>query len=466
MKILHYVLGLPPVRTGGLPKYALDLMDEQKKLGHQVSMLLPGVIKNEDSSKVSIKKWKKKNGIVCYCIKNPIYIPNGSGINQPEKFMPVVNEKIYFGWLREKNPDVIHVHSLMGLHKEFFQAAKKLKIRMVFTTHDYFGLCPKIDCMNGNAHCHTHDWANCTKCCENATVLRRLKLEQSNVYRRYCESKYLMNIVHSEALGWTRKLVSNVIKKQSVIKDNQGQSNDEYRILEINSQSLVREYRALQQYYLEIFNLIDCYHFNSDQTKQVFEGIIGKRNGKVVPVMNRSICDKRQKRQYKKELRLGYLGTPTYMKGYYYLLQESQKLYESGRRDFCLNTYFWEIEEKQSYISNYHPFTEEQQEEVYAKMDVLVVPSLWKETFGMVVLEALSYGVPVLLSENVGAKMMVEDYKGCCRMFLPEEGKLFNILKEIYDDRKILEEMNQCILNQIIEFDYRKNVEEVMALYE
>ena len=34
--------------------------------------------------------------------------------------------------------------------------------------------------------------------------------------------------------------------------------------------------------------------------------------------------------------------------------------------------------------------------DVYHAMDVLVVPSIWKETFSLVTLEVLSYGVPVI----------------------------------------------------------------------
>lgn len=40
-------------------------------------------------------------------------------------------------------------------------------------------------------------------------------------------------------------------------------------------------------------------------------------------------------------------------------------------------------------------------------MDVLVVPSLWHETFGYVVLEALLEGTPCLVSKNVGSKDLV-----------------------------------------------------------
>ncbi|MTV69865.1 glycosyl transferase family 1, partial [Streptococcus pneumoniae] len=37
---------------------------------------------------------------------------------------------------------VIHIHSLIGLHKEFIEVAKELGIKTVFTSHDYYGLAP------------------------------------------------------------------------------------------------------------------------------------------------------------------------------------------------------------------------------------------------------------------------------------------------------------------------------------
>ena len=40
-------------------------------------------------------------------------------------------------------------------------------------------------------------------------------------------------------------------------------------------------------------------------------------------------------------------------------------------------------------------------------MDVLVVPSVWHETFGFIVLEALLQGTPCLVSDTVGAKDLV-----------------------------------------------------------
>ena len=46
MRILHYCLGFPPFRTGGMTKYCMDLMNEQNKAGHEVALLWPGTYKN------------------------------------------------------------------------------------------------------------------------------------------------------------------------------------------------------------------------------------------------------------------------------------------------------------------------------------------------------------------------------------------------------------------------------------
>ena len=45
---------------------------------------------------------------------------------------------------------------------------------------------------------------------------------------------------------------------------------------------------------------------------------------------------------------------------------------------------------------------------VYAQIDVLVVPSLWEEPLGTIVLEAYACGIPVIVADSGGMKEMVE----------------------------------------------------------
>lgn len=61
-----------------------------------------------------------------------------------------------------------------------------------------------------------------------------------------------------------------------------------------------------------------------------------------------------------------------------------------------------------SYISQRGRFSKMDLDKVYSGIDILIVPSKWKESFGLVVLEALSYGVTVFASQNIGAKDLLQ----------------------------------------------------------
>ena len=101
---------------------------------------------------------------------------------------------------------------------------------------------------------------------------------------------------------------------------------------------------------------------------------------------------------------------------------------------------------------------------VYDGMDVLIVPSIWKETFGFVVLEALSYGVPVIVSDNVGAKDIVRQYDK--RFIFTSEAELSVLLDKIVNDRSLLADFNENILNGEWKYSMQGHTEEILRLYE
>ena len=89
MKILHYALGFPPYRSGGLTKLCLDLMIQQAKEGHTVAMLWPGRM-GFINKKTSIKKCEKFEAkgqdILSFEIVNPLPISFDEGIADIEAF--------------------------------------------------------------------------------------------------------------------------------------------------------------------------------------------------------------------------------------------------------------------------------------------------------------------------------------------------------------------------------------------
>lgn len=105
----------------------------------------------------------------------------------------------------------------------------------------------------------------------------------------------------------------------------------------------------------------------------------------------------------------------------------------------------------------YGRYTYADLETIFDNTDLVIVPSVWQETFGYIVLEALSCGVPVLLSGNVGAKDILAPGAGIVIEDLTAE-KLCRVLKNITSEQLaamnnvILEKQEILTLNQMAEF--------------
>ena len=97
------------------------------------------------------------------------------------------------------------------------------------------------------------------------------------------------------------------------------------------------------------------------------------------------------------------------------------------------------------YIKVHDRYTYSELKEIFDNTDVLVAPSVWYETFGFTVLEALSYGVPVIMSGTVGAKDILSDGAGIVIEDITSQ-KLYDIFKNLTTYK--LEKMNQTIVKE------------------
>ncbi|PHF06149.1 glycosyltransferase [Bacillus wiedmannii] len=455
MKILHISLGLPPYRTGGLTKYSVDLMHSQGQ-EHQVFLLYPG--KFTFSKRTAIKKNKPYGSISVYELVNPLPIPLLNGINQPEHFMKEIDHKVYEEFLIELKPEVIHVHTLMGIHKEFFETAKKLDIKIVFTTHDYFGLCPKVNLMDskGNICNDFDDGKSCIECNVNALSLPMVHVMQSYPYR------YLKD--------------SSIVKSLRKIKKNQTKNNTvatrvEREIEEIDV-NLATYYIELRDYYLTIFKLIDYFHFNSSIAKEQFEKYLDV-NGKIVSISHQDISDYRQERKVKQRgnevVRLGYLGPIDTYKGFYSLKNQLDSLKEKGYTNWHLGVYGDFINDPDTYNPKYYTFygryNYNQLKDIFNEVDLLIIPSIWKETFGFIGLEAQSYGVPIMVSEYVGFKDLVQDGETGF-IYKVNKHDFIDKLSMILDDTSLLDYINENLLKLDFPHLMEQHTKEIINLYQ
>lgn len=427
MKILHYSLGFPPYRTGGLTKFNYDLMIEQVKEGNDVALLWPGEIKLLDR-KTKIKKDSPVCGIESYEVINPIPIPYDEGITDVTTFMDCGNKYVYSSFLKSLQPDVIHLHTLMGLHKNFLVAAKEQGIRLVFTTHDFFPICPKVTMFRSRGVCTTiDDCSYCPQCNLTALSSKKMRILQSPLYRDLKDSK--------------------------VVKKLRKSQRDEYLSENIevhgDTSTVVRDYRLLRQHYKSMLQLMDFIHYNSTLTKSVYDKYLGAFKGKVIPVTHGDILDHRIIKNFgHKTLCLTYLGPAGGAKGFFYLMTALNELSKEGH-DFCLNVFF-RNNNLPPYIKQHDRYNYNQLESIMNQSDIVITPSIWYETFGFTVLEALSYGVPVIVSDHVGAKDII-----------PEGGGfIFHSANDLKDDIRSLTQLKLQKMNKVIIKDFHFITEE------
>ena len=374
MKILHYTIGFSPERTGGLVGYATDLMMEQKKQNHEVFALYPSnqfFFGNEPK----IRKKKDRAGIQTFGLINSLPLALFGGISNPNDFMKGCNKEVFITFLKELTPDVIHLHSLIGLYKEFLQVANDLNIKVVFTTHDYYGLAP---IPNFYYNDESFDGNN---------------------------TNLAWNIMSADALPTSKLRVfqlsfyPSVRKWMKMIKRNP--KHKEYK--EISSITESINYSLLMQYYRDMFQMIDKFHFNSTLTREIYNNNLPfSVEGQVISITNGTIEQHNIKRLHREKKVVAYIGPDEEYKGYFEFLSFSKTL---NRHEYKIYTYgHMPNNFAPDFIEQKGRFSPSELDNVYGEIDILIVPSKWKESFGLVVLEALSYNVEVYVSENVGAK--------------------------------------------------------------
>ncbi|WP_081641112.1 glycosyltransferase [Butyrivibrio sp. XPD2006] len=427
MRILHYSLGLPPYRSGGLTKFCTDLMKEQILEGHYVALLWPGRIRIIDRRTKIIDGGQSLQGglkIPNYEIINPLPVSYDEGIRDINAFTTPGCSEVFQKFLGDFKPEVIHVHTLMGLQKSFLETARELGIRLIFSAHDFFPICPKVTMFRNGEICKTvMECVDCNSCNMSALSLSQILLLQSVPYRLLKNSTLI-------------RMMRNSHRNQYLISGNDVHTSPDI--------SDGENYKRLRSFYKSMLCLFDVIHYNSTLTETIYlKYLSGLPAGCVIPITHGDIVDHRKKKKFEDSiLRIRYLGSYSKGKGYITLIEALNKLW-SEHPNFQLDIHF-KPPETPPYVNVHGRYCYDDLEYIFNHSDVLVVPSIWYETFGYTVLEAFSYGVPVVLSETVGAKDIVTDGAGIISGV--DSDNLYDVLKRLNSEK--LSEMNNAILER------------------
>ncbi len=432
MRILHYFLGFN--RAGGLNRYAADLALAQTAAGHDVFTLCPqGCFFNPGHPE--IKRIKNHKRIGCFALFGGAPVPLLEGIADPDMITnhPELSNENVTAFCDEVHPDVFHIHTWMGFPKELLIELKKRNVKIVFTTHDYFGLCPKVNFIDfdGQLCCEASD-EKCSRCNCNAPSAGELALR------------------NNPCLLKIKKILRPAVK---LLKRQKNVPSGNFS---------VKNYKAVKEYYCNLLKMCDIIHCNSDVTAGVYNRLVSGITTRVVPLSHAGIRDERVKKQTVPEkIRIMFSGSAASYKGLPMLLDVLSGLYQDGFAEWQLDIWGNENHIKQENVWCRGLYSQEELKKILTSYDLLIVPSICFETFGFVVAEALSCGTPVLCSDTVGAKILVDK-----KMVFHGKDGLAMKLKDFFSDPEILLQQNAAICAAAPLKTMEEHANEIIDLYQ
>ncbi|MFR9545787.1 MAG: glycosyltransferase family 4 protein [Rikenellaceae bacterium] len=225
-----------------------------------------------------------------------------------------------------------------------------------------------------------------------------------------------------------------------------------------------KSYKEFREHYCEMLELFDTVHFASSVSEQVYKRDVKIEHSELLPITNSRVKDNRRERSYlSKELKLIFIGYANPYKGLPMLEDVLLELYSNGNRNWRLEIWGDTGISKCEAIEYRGHYKAEELEHIFCDDVLLIVPSLWNETFSLATLEAISFGVPTLVSSTVGAKDIVEQYDSW--FIFKDRDDLKNKLLELINDKTRLCEFNKAILNNDWNHSLSAHAHKMMHLY-
>ncbi len=251
--------------------------------------------------------------------------------------------------IKEFKPDILHYHNVLyELSPSVYKLSKK--IHSLSKIADYYLICPKVTMMtNKNKMCDKYFSYHClkSKCISRKSNLIRYFFES---IRMHFIKKYVKNIrILTTPSYFVGKVISRLYNNKLETLNN------------------FVEMQKLRNYTV--------------QSNLLYVGRLAKIKG----VQNLILAYSKLKPKFRNR-KLIIVGDGEYR-------EQLEKLTKS------LN-----LEKNVIFCGK-----KENLEEYYRKASLVVVPSIWPEPFGIVIIEAMSYGVPVIASNVGGIPEIIKD---------------------------------------------------------
>ncbi|MFC6099789.1 glycosyltransferase family 4 protein [Olivibacter domesticus] len=170
------------------------------------------------------------------------------------------------------------------------------------------------------------------------------------------------------------------------------------------------------------------------------------------------------------EIVLGYMGRISTDKGLDYMVEQLLNLNTKQQKQVKLlmagkgePDYIAQLELKLRNVKHLFVGVVSPQE-FYKSIDVTIVPSLWQEPFGRVVIESLAHSTPVILSNNGGLSELHRE--NCTWLFTPQQKELLEVVREILDNPEVINQKRHHARKYATGFSVEHNVKQYLSVYQ
>jgi len=421
MRILYVVHAFPPEAWAGTEVYTLNLARAVAALGHEVTVLARGEVRGEE---LELREEKVQElRVLRLALESEL--PH---LHRPYE-RPEVDD-CFEELLARERPDVVHFQHLLHLSTGLIDVARRAGIPTVMTLNDYWALCPRVQLIRPDGErCERNRGMACLWC------LQEKHLDRLDLGERL--------------LPWIAPVL--------------GLAGEALHLLRLGHLAdvdlLVAPSRFLRERFLETGRLDPLRFVHSDYGTSTEH----LRDAASEPA-----------RREGGPLRVGFIGSLLWYKGIDVLIEAVARLADRelslevhGAFEPGTDPFHAKLRRLAAGAPvNFHGrFANDRLAEVYAGIDVLVVPSIWFENSPLTIHEAFLLRTPLVVSDIGGMAELVEPERSGLHFRAGDAVSLAIALERLLDEPELLGRLRAGIpVVKAIEEDARETVDRYRAL--
>ncbi|MDI9613847.1 MAG: glycosyltransferase [Acidobacteriota bacterium] len=397
MKILFVGYGFHPVNAGGAAQIQSECINACRNLGMEVAIYQSGAF--AFSPRTFLKISRLSDGTPLYDLVNS---PNRPGQRKPEdEIRHEVVMKISKRVLSLAKPDIVHVHELTFHCADFIRLCGELDIPVVKTIHNYWDLCPQRDLLfNRKTPCVDYDDGRCCVACAFAWRQRPIVAaiwRHLHGRRIFAPTKRIWNLLQVMCSGGQGSRLNPCCVTPDADIDKQHR--------------LASAYRRRRTEFIANLNRVNAIHVYSRKSGKILVDY-GVHEDRIhyVPISTRAVDSIARKKPHdgRYPITFGYRGGIAENKGLEILIKAFRSVDQSRAR---LRIFGNGQQRYLQYLRNQAQglniefmggYPSKDVGKINLGIDVGIIPSIWEELFGLVGIEFLGSGVPIIASDIGG----------------------------------------------------------------